>query len=183
MVKNAVTEVFSRTSYLFLAGMVALLVFAFAVWLPNMRLLFSLVTDPSVPVAVKILLPIRLLGSIETNFTTLAASYTVAIALLTGANVALLAYYAKRQRQLSQGSLTAGTAGILSGLLGVGCAACGSLILTSLLGTAGGLGFIATLPLEGGEFGIIGVLLLGTATYLLARQIDKPVVCEVPVIR
>ena len=51
---------------------------------------------------------------------------------------------------------------------------------TSLLGTAGGIGVIALLPLRGGEFGILGIVLLGIATYLLAKQISKPMVCEVP---
>ncbi len=181
MIKNAFTEVFKNKSYLLLSGVVALLTFAFAVWLPNIRLLFSLVTDPTVPISVKISFPIRLFESITTNFTALSASYTIAIALLTGINIALFVYYVKRQRQLAQGSLAVGSVGIVSGILGMGCAACGSLILTSFLGTAGGLGFIATLPLGGSEFGIFGVILLGIATYSLAKQISKPMVCEVPV--
>lgn len=181
MNKNAFTEVFKNKSYLLLSGAVALLIFAFAVWFPNMRLLFSLVTDPSVPISVKISFPIRLFESITTNFTTLSASYTIAIALLTGINVALFVYYVKKQRQLAQGGLTVGSVGIVSGILGIGCTACGSLILTSLLGTVGGLSVIALLPLRGGEFGILGVILLGIATYLLAKQIGKPIVCEVPV--
>ena len=181
MIKNAFTEVFKNKSYLLLSGVVALLTFAFAVWLPNIRLLFSLVTDPTVPVSVKISFPIRLFESIATNFTTLSASYTIAIALLAGINVALFVYYVKRQRQLAQGSLAVGSVGIVSGILGMGCAACGSLILTSLLGTAGGIGVIAFLPLRGSEFGILGVVLLGIATYLLAKQINKPMVCEVPI--
>lgn len=181
MIKNAFTEVFKNKSYLLLAGAVALLIFAFAVWLPNVRLLFTLVTDPTVPISVKVSFPIRLFESITTNFTTLSASYTIAIAILTGINVALFVYYVKRQRQLAQGGLAVGSIGIVSGILGMGCAACGSLILTPLLGTVGGIGVIALLPLRGGEFGILGVILLGIATYLLAKQIGKPMVCEVPI--
>jgi len=181
MVKNAFKEVFRRPSYVLLFGVVALLIFAFAVWLPNMRLLLSLTLDSTVPMAVKFSFPIRLFESIATNFTMLSASYTIAIALLTGVNVALIVYYVKRQKQrLFQSGVTVGALGIVSGAWGMGCAACGSLILTSLLGTAGGLGVIAFLPLRGGEFGILGVALLGTAMYLLSKQINKPIVCEVP---
>jgi len=181
MIKNAFKEVFRHPSYLILSGAVALLIFAFAVWLPNIRLLLSLVTDPTVPISVKVSFPIRLFESITTNFTTLSASYTIVIALLTGINVALFVYYVRKQRQLAQGGLTIGSVGIVSGIVGMGCAACGFLILTSLLGTAGGIGVIALLPLRGGEFGILGVILLGIATYLLAKQISKPMVCEVPI--
>ena len=171
---------FKNKLYILLAGVVALVVFAFAVWLPNIRLLFSLITDPTVPVSFKLTFPLRLLESITTNFSALSASYTIAIALLTGINVALITYYVRRQKQqLSQAGVTVGTFGIVSGVLGMGCAACGSLILASILGTAGGTGVLLALPLKGGEFGIIGVILSGIAAYLLAKQINKPAVCEI----
>lgn len=178
MIKNAFTEVFENKSYLFLAGAAALAVFAFAVWLPNMRLLFSLATDSAVPISAKFSFPIRLLQAITTNFTVLSASYTIAIALLAGINAALIAYCVKRQKQrLSKAGVTAGTFGILSGVLGMGCAACGSLILASVLGTAGGAGIIALLPFKGGEFGALGVILLASSIFSVARRIAAPPVC------
>lgn len=180
MIKNAFTEVFRNKSYLLLSGAVALVVFAFAVWFPNVRLLFSLITDSVVPVSVKISFPIRLLESITTNFTALSASYTIAIAVLTGINIAFVIYVLKRQKQqLSAAEVTTGTFGILSGATGLGCAACGSLVISSLLATAGGASVLTFLPLRGGEFGILGVILLGTSTYFLARHIAKPPVCEI----
>ncbi len=181
MIANAFKAVFKNQSYTLLTGIVALAVFAFAVWLPNIRLLFSLVTDSTVPISVKLTFPLRLLESITTNFSVLSASYTIAIALLTGINVAFIVYYVRRQKeQLSQAGMAVGTLGIMSGIFGMGCAACGSLILASILGTAGGTSILLVLPLKGGEFGIIGVILLGIATYLLAKQITKPMVCDIP---
>jgi hypothetical protein len=180
MIKNAFTEVFKNKSYLLLSGAVALVVFAFAVWFPNVRLLFSLITDPAVPVLVKIWFPIRLLESITTNFTALSASYTIVIAVLTGINIAFVIYILKRQKQqLSAAGLTTGTFGILSGATGLGCAACGSLVVSSLLATAGGASLLTLLPLRGGEFGILGVILLGASTYFLAKHITKSPVCEI----
>jgi len=182
MIKNAFAEVFKNKSYLLLAGAIALLIFAFAVWLPNVRLLFTLVTDPTVPVSVKISFPIRLFESIMTNFTTISASSTIAIAVLTGINIAFIVYILKRQKQqLSAAGVTTGTFGILSGATGLGCAACGSLVISSLLATAGGASLLTLLPLRGGEFGILGVLLLSTSTYFLARHITKPPVCDVTI--
>jgi len=182
MYLRAFTAVFSRWQYAVLAVTVALVVFAFATWLPNLGLLASILANQSLSIGARALFALNLLASIQTNFTVLSASYTVAIALLTGINVALIMYVMRRQRNLAvQGGATAGALGIISGILGMGCAACGSLILTSLLGTAGGAGAITVLPFHGGEFGIIGVVLLATATYLLVKQINKPMVCEVPI--
>lgn len=180
MIAEALHTVFKDWRYVLLCVFVAALAFALATWLPNLDLLSSIVTDPGVPFADKISLPIDLLGSITTNFTVLSASYTIAIALLTGINVALATYQIRRQRQsFSRTGAAASSFGLLSGIFGIGCAACNSLLLAPVLGIVGGAGIIPLLPLQGGEFGIAGVLLLAAATYLLTRQITRPLVCRI----
>ncbi len=164
--------------YLLFAFMTASAVFVSAVLLPNRALVFSLWTDPSVSFRDKIAVPVNILGSIATNFSPLSASYTIAIAVLVGINAAFIVYLLKNDGVVWGGS-SAGVAGIFSGVLGIGCAACGSLILMSFLGTIGGVSVLALLPLKGEEFGVIGVILLSAATYLLARQINRPLVCEI----
>lgn len=178
MVARALATVLGNWRYAALATLAALLVFALATWLPNFGLLYSVLADPRAPLAAKLLLPLSLLGSIATNFTVLSAFSTVAIAILAGVNAALAAYQIHRQRAFSGGSAGVGALGIISGALGVGCAACGSLILTALLGVSGA-GALAFLPLRGGEFGLLGVALLTAATYLLARRVARPLTCEV----
>ena len=178
MIVGALTKVFRDWRYSLLATGVALFVFMFATWLPNIRLLFAILESPAVSLADKVALPVNLLGSIATNFSALSATYTIAIAFLTGINVALIAYYVqRRKRQFSQAGTAVGTLGVLSGVLGIGCAACGSLILTALLGMVDGASVLALLPLHGGEFGILGVLLLSVSVYLTAKQIQNPAVC------
>jgi hypothetical protein len=177
---EALCTIFGNWRYVLLSGITAAFTFAFAVLLPNLGLLFSIFIDPRVPAVDKLTLPVNLLGSIATNFLLLSASYTIVIALLFGINVSLIIYSLKlkKLRFLGAGSVF-GSLGAVSGVFGIGCAACGSLILMSVLGTAAGAAVIAFLPLKGGEFGIIGVMLLGAATYLLARQIGKPTVCAI----
>ena len=179
MAANAFIKVFKNKIYILITGGISFFIFAFAVWLPNMRLLFSLAADPEIPVAVKLKFPFILLEGIATNFTVLSASYTIITALLTGINVSLIIYEIQRHR-LSQSGATMGILGIISGFLGMGCAMCGSLILTSILGTLGAAGIITALPLRGAEFGIMGVILSAISTYLLLKKINKPVVCRVP---
>lgn len=176
---KAFQMVFKNWTFAVATMVVSAIVFAVATWLPNMRLLWSIWSDSSLPIADKLTFPIRLLASIATNFTALSALYTVAIALLAGINIAFMAYLIRRQReQISQRGAAAGIFGILSGAVGMGCVTCGSLVLTSLVGTTLGISLLAYLPLRGGEFGILGAILLGFSTYLLAKQITKPLVCE-----
>lgn len=175
---RTLANIFRSPLYLPLALGAASAVFASAVLLPNRALLLSLWTDSSVSLGDKIAVPVSILGSITTNFSPLSASYTIAIAVLVGINAAFITYLLKNGGIVWGGS-SAGAAGVFSGILGIGCAACGSLILTAILGTALGAGIIAVLPLRGGEFGILGVILLGGATYLLARQITRPPLCDI----
>ena len=177
MIIQALQKVFAKPLFVLLALITSAAVFAFAVWLPNLRLLLAIWTDASVSFGDKLAFPISLLSSIATNFTLLPASYTIAIAFLAGINAALVIHLMRTQREFVGGGII-GASGIFTGALGLGCAACGSLILTSIVGTVGGIGVLALLPLRGSEFGIIGVLLLGYSTYLLAKRVTKPLVCE-----
>lgn len=174
---RAVLNTLKTPRSLLIAICVSVLVFAFAMWLPNLRLLFSILTDAAVSLGDKIMLLLSLLPSIATNFTLLSASYTIAIALLAGVNAALMVHLI-RMRSVFGGGAVIGASGIFAGVLGLGCAACGSLLLMSFIGTVGGISALALLPLRGSEFGIIGTLLLGYSTYLLGKQITKPLVCE-----
>lgn len=181
MILEALQKVFRNSRLTLLAIAVAVVVFLFAVWLPNLGLIKSVVFDSSVPIESKANLPIQLIGSIGTNFTTLSATYTIAIAVLFGIYVAMLAYFLKRRiKEVGQGGVTTGFLGIMSGVLGVGCAACGSFLLTSL-SLVGASGVLAFLPLGGSEFGIIGVILLALAIYMTAKKIQDPLVCKVEV--
>ena len=179
MILEALQKVFRNSRLTLLAIAVAVAVFLFAVWLPNLGLIKTILFDNSVPIGVKVNLPIQLIGSIITNFTVLSALYTIAIAVLFGMYIAMLIHFLKsRIKEVGQGGVATGFLGIASGVLGVGCAACGSFLLTSLslVGVSGVLTFF---PLGGSEFGIIGVILLTLAIYMTAKKITDPLVCKV----
>ena len=181
MILEALQKVFRKPGYVILALVVSALVFVLAVWLPNIRLVAGIVISPDVPFVSKIQLPLSLLGSIGTNFTPLSASYTIVIALLFGMYIAMITYFLKRRiKEVGQGGVATGFLGITSGVLGVGCAACGSFLLTSLT-LVGASGVLTFLPLGGSEFGIIGAVLLAVAVYMTAKKIIDPLVCKVEV--
>jgi len=64
-----------------------------------------------------------------------------------------------------------------SGLFGVGCAACGTFVLSPVLSFVGASGLIALLPFGGEEFGALGVAMLAFSLVLTARKIGEPLAC------
>ncbi len=180
MVLQALQKVFRKPLYVLIAVTTSVVMFVFATWLPNIRLITSIVGSSDASLSQKIEIPISLLGSITTNFTVLSASYTVAIAILFGISLAMVVYVMKRKlSETKQSGMVTGFVGMASGVLGMGCAACGSLLLTSGLAFVGASGLLALLPLGGSEFGILGVILLSFSIYFTAKQIENPSVCRI----
>tara|TARA_B100000745_G_scaffold300564_1_gene255323 strand:- start:9139 stop:9675 length:537 start_codon:yes stop_codon:yes gene_type:complete len=177
---GALQKVFVQWKYVALSAMVAIAIFAFSVWLPNWKLIYTVFTAPSVSFFEAISVVLGLFLSIGTNFTIVSASYTIVIAILFGVNVSLLTYYITRKRGAFGTGGVLGAGGLVSGVFGVGCASCGTFILTSLLTFVGVGGLLTMLPLKGEEFGILGVALIGYATYWTMRKIEEPLlVCDV----
>lgn len=178
-IQAAWSEVFSRGTYVAGATLVALVVFAFAVLLPNFALLSEVVFGSSASLGTKANLVLSLLGGIRTNFSALSATYTIMIALLVGVNAAMVVYLVRKRVEVLGGSAGAvGVAGIVSGTLGVGCAACGSFVLSTVLASFGTATALAILPLKGGEFGLISVVLLGATLGMVSNKIAEPLVCK-----
>lgn len=180
MISQALQKVFRKPLYALLALIISAAVFAFAVWLPNLSLIVKIMGHPGITFSQKLSLPANLLGSIVTNFTLLSATYTILIAILFGMNVAMIVYFLKRRiDDVRQAGLGTGFLGITSGVLGMGCAACGSFLLTSILSLSGASWLLSYLPLDGGEFGILGVILLAISLYLTAKKIQNPAICKI----
>ncbi len=180
MIVHVLQKVFQKPPYILIALATSVIVFVFAVWLPNIPLIVEVMGHSSVSFSQRIDLPISLLGSIATNFTLLSASYTIAIAVLFGINLAMIIYFLRRRIvEVKQSGIATGFLGITSGVVGMGCAACGSLLLMSILSVFGASWILSFLPFNGGEFGILGVILLATSLSMIAKQIQNPAVCRI----
>lgn len=174
----AFRQVFACSSYIALASVLALAAFLLAVWFPNLGLLAEVFGRPDAPLTAKLNVALSLLGGIGTNFSLLSAGYTIAIAVLFGVTTAMIAYILKQRRVAAAGqNIAIGSGGVASGVLGIGCAACGSLILGAGLPFIGTAGALAVLPLNGGEFGILSVALLLTSLLLISKKIAEPIAC------
>ena len=176
----ALREVLVRPSYAALAASVGVVAFVLAIWLPNIALLGAVFSDAQVPLEAKLGIAISLVAGIATNFSLFSASYTVAIALLLGIDMALVVYLLRQKRAAAAGkNFVLGSGGVASGLIGIGCAACGSLLLGGLVPSLGLAGALATLPLQGEEFGILSVTLLFVSLLFVSKNIAEPSACAI----
>jgi len=174
------SKILSISPYILLGAVVSFTAFTFSVFLPNFPLVWDVLFTFTNPLSERASLIISLYGGIQTNFTFVSATYTILIAILLGINTALIVYLVrKRQKASVAGAATVGMGGLVSGLFGVGCAACGTFILSSILGLFGASWILTKLPFGGEEFGILGVVLLGYTMYALHKKIRDPLVCDV----
>jgi len=173
--------VFGRPLLLLLAVAVAATALVLTTWLPNLALVWKIVLSESVSMSDKARILAALAGSLVTNFTGLTAAATVVISGLFGANVAAITYLLRQRRSVltSSKSATASLVGLVSGVAGMGCAACGTLVLGPLLSFLGGATLASLLPFAGEEFSLLGIALLATSLVVTLRRIAQPVSCPI----
>ena len=183
MIVRALAQVFSRGWYVLLAVIIALATFVLAAWLGNLGLVWQIATSQWLPMADKGRILLALIGSINTNFTMFSASCAIAIAILFGMNIAVITYVFREHRRLGSqsGQIVTATSlgGLVSGLFGIGCAACGTFVLSPALAFLGAGALVTALPFGGEEFGALGVGLLNLSLVISAKRICQPIICQV----
>ena len=141
--------------------------------LPNVKTLFQIFSFNTATFGEKF----AVLGSFiffTQKYTFAQGTLFILQALLAGILVTLLVLsYQKRGRLAAK----TGVAGMISGVFGFGCAACGSLAISGVLSALGLGGLVLLLPLGGLEFSIGAVLLFLLAIVFLIREVRKPAVC------
>lgn len=177
--KSAFAIVFKRPGYAVAAVGTSLLIFALTLILPSGALVKFVYASDVFTAGEKFS---TLFQAMATSLGALPAAtlaVSAATAILFGMNVAMLAYHLKRKVKLER-SIGTSFAGVVFGILGVGCASCGSVILTSFFGTAAALGVLGVLPLKGLEFGLIGIAILTASVLHLSKKIADPDACQIP---
>ena len=115
-----------------IAGVAGLAVFAFAVWAPNLGLIWSVATAPDLALVRRAGVLWATLASAGLTLSPGAAVVPVGLAILVGLNIALaVALGGAAGRGIGFGG-----AGALVGAIGAGCSACGVGILATVLGPA-----------------------------------------------
>jgi hypothetical protein len=175
---NLLGRIYRHPAYSIAAVCIAAAVLVFAILLPNVSFLRHTVTADFFTPIQKTRILVSSLGAINTNFTPLSRATTIVISILTSMNITMFVYYIRRR---ADSRLAGGTGilGTLAGLVGVGCASCGSVLLTSFFGLGATAGFIGFLPLRGAEFGLLGIALLLLSIHALVRKFSRSMICTV----
>ena len=173
---KTVSLILKRPTYLFLTLLSSTLLYLLLVVISNINLFQNTLFRSDFSVQVKA----AVFNAAVKNSFDASGVTTFIIAILLGLNIAVITFYFRNKISAfkAHGSATS-FLGALIGIIGLGCAACGSFILTSLLPFFG-LGALFTfLPFHGKEFGLIGILLLFVSLYLTLREIQNPKVCSI----
>ncbi len=182
--KNSITtalqEVFANWRYVFLAAVCATMLFAFATYLPNFRLITSFIGNPAIPISAKAQLLWALFEGVGTSVMPLSVAAIAILSLLFGVDAAMLAYQWKTIRS------TAPKSGVVGSLVALRAASsvsdarrAVSYFGAAILSFFGASGAIALLPLHGAEFGIAGIILLLFSIRKVSIGIQNRDVCAI----
>jgi len=174
---RTIREVLRKSLYLAVAATVAFLIFSLAIWLRNLPFLKEVIVSPAFTIPDKMLLFVRFLGGIATNVAPFSATLIIIMSALFGMNISLMVYYFVKRRDIPKKESVGAAGAFASGLLGVGCASCGSFLLGSILASFGASGLITVLPLRGEEFSILAIVLLGLSIDWISKSIQSSRVC------
>ncbi len=161
-----------------LAVCVAVIMLYVAIWLPNFSFLKHVLGSDLYSISSKANILWNSLWFLKTNFTLLTRTITIAVVVLTGVNMSVLVYYMRRRIAFDYGS-GSGIIGTLSGFFGVGCASCGSVILSSIVGLGTSVSILGLFPLKGAEFGILGIVIIVFSINLILKKIQNPGICKI----
>ncbi|AGN01822.1 hypothetical protein L593_09385 [Salinarchaeum sp. Harcht-Bsk1] len=159
--------VLGHPSYLVFAIVVTTAVAILISVTQNLRFVVEVLLSDSLGLGFKVEFLTAMLPFLGPQYDATHGVLIYAVAGLTGANVALLAYHLL-EHDLSVEGGGGSAAGVVLGTLGAGCAACGPGILAGIVGIVGGAGLLANLPYEGLEFSMLAVVVLVLSMYWLA---------------
>jgi hypothetical protein len=143
----------------------------------NGKVAFGMFDLTSLSFTKRLSLFLKMFFDVTSTFTAGALILAVLGSLLGGINLALAYVYVQvRGQMLMKSGLYSGI-GLLFAFLGVGCAACGTALLSVILSFFGFSAMLEVLPYQGQEIGYIGIIFLCIATYTLAHKVTAPNVC------
>ncbi len=131
----------------------------------------------AIPFGRRLLLSLSVFFDIKSTFTGGTLILAVLGSLLGGINLSLAYTYIKMRGDMIVKSGLYSGMGLILAFLGIGCAACGTAVLSLLLGFFGFSAMLQLLPYQGQEIGYVGLIILCIATYTLAKKVSAPNVC------
>lgn len=178
---KGLVKVFRRPLYGMVSGLIIVTLSVTILLWSNMSLLWSFWTNESISASQTLALAWQLLVGAPSNMGGLAVTLVLINSTLLGIITSMIwyAWRIKKRQSINKRLLGATSGGMLAALLGIGCIACGPLLLGSIFSLVGAGGILLLLPLHGAELGVIAFFLLLYALYSVQKVITAPLVCEI----
>lgn len=169
-------QVFSSAFSTFFAVAVFIFLFFLVNFLPNRALVLFVLRSDGFDWERKIKFFFSTLTWFFYNNTPFVQVLLIAVMLLAGINLAMSVFFL-RKRYNVQRQMGVSLLGVFLGFFSVGCASCGSVILTSVFGVGVTTGVLAILPFRGIEFAALSLILLVLSLVFLVKKLQEPMVC------
>lgn len=170
-------EIFRNPAYCVFAFIIAACVVMCMVFVQNIPFIQTVWSSHTYSLQNKAHITAESLYAFNTNLTHLSQFFHITIALLMAIDISLLVYYYRSRRKV-EGAAGISLVGMISGILGIGCSVCGSVVLSSLIGLSAATVLITILPFHGIEFSITGIVILLLSIAYLGNKMQAPVVCK-----
>lgn len=167
---GAIGRLLLRPAYLIAAVLIALLTLGIVLWAFNLNLLRYILSEPTLMVIERLWFLVSIYGSVLTNFESLVAVSLVLFSALFGINLAALIFVIKQKGKIvSSGGKSAG--GIITAIIGAGCAACGTSIISPVLAALGASGSIALAQSVGLAINIASIIIMFFSIYASGKLV------------
>lgn len=176
-IKQSFVDIFRKPQYLVFAVFVTACITMCMTLIQNIPFIKTIWTTDTFSLFGKLNISFQSLYAFNTNLTHLSQFFHIIIALLIATHLTFLIYYYRARRRL-EGSAGIGFIGIFSGIVGIGCSVCGSVVLSSLIGLSAATTLITMLPLRGVEFSLLAIIILLSANGYLGIKLQEPVACK-----
>lgn len=135
-VSSVVKLLYFKPQYFFLAALISILFYELIFWFLNLGLAQYLLTSPFLSLSDKLSVAISSYSGIFTYPLSGLATTLFMVSILQGITIACFTYIIRHERKISKGMVKnlggTGLTGLLS-VLGLGCAACGTSLVTPIL--------------------------------------------------
>ncbi len=167
----ALLAIFKNARYAFLALVAAIAVFFFITIFSQARLLTSIIPDAGIALSGKIAVIFAIAYGAITEFTS-NSLLTATIAVLFGISVAGISHYFRLYKATAVSAASAFSAGgAVSGIVALGCASCGSLVVGFLASFFSASSLLIFSPYQSLAFGALSIAMLGFSLYMLNRKL------------
>lgn len=176
-IKQSLIEIFQKPRYFLFAILITVCIIACMTLIQNIPFIKTIWTTGTFSLSGKLYISFQSLHAFNTNLTHLSQFFHIIIAILIATHLTFLIYYYRARRRL-EGAAGIGFIGMFSGIIGIGCSVCGSVVLSSLIGLSAATTLITMLPLRGVEFSLLAIVILLSSIGYLGVRLQEPVVCK-----